>query len=285
MLVRRAARRTGQKVPPGRGIVSFGTFSAGSLPAMCGRFVASRPVEDIARLLDVDEVEVPPELSAPRWNVAPQATVLAVTSSRQTPGLRRLSAYRWGLVPWWAKDPSIGSRAFNAKAETLSDRPMFRGAIASQRCIIPADAFYEWAPAGPGERKGRKQPWCFRAPDSGLLFLGGLWDKWRSRGAGPEETLRTCTIITTGANEVVGRVHDRMPVLISGEDLDEWLSADPLTEAELNRLVRPAPIETLESYRVSTRVNDAREEGPELDEPIALEPEDEKPSGGQIQMR
>jgi putative SOS response-associated peptidase YedK len=246
---------------------------------MCGRFVASRPVEDIARLLDVDELDVPSELAAPRWNVAPQATVLALTSSRQTPGLRRLSAYRWGLVPWWAKDPSIGSRAFNAKGETLSDKPMFRGAIARQRCIIPADAFYEWAPAGPGDRTRRKQPWCFRAPGSGLLLLGGLWEQWRPRGAGPAESLRTCTIITTGANDVVGPVHDRMPVLIAEEDLDEWLSPDPLADVELDRLISPAPVETLESYRVSTRVNDAREEGPELDEPIPLEPSDEERGG------
>ena len=258
---------------------------------MCGRFVASRPVEDIARLLDVDEVDVPPELAAPRWNIAPQAKVLAVTSSRHDPSLRRLSAFRWGLVPWWAKDPSIGARAFNAKAETVEEKPMFRGAVAHQRCVIPADAFYEWAPAEAGDRRRRKQPWCFRSADSGLLLLGGLWERWRPRGekeagepsparsgeaveggeaAEPTTTLRSCTILTTEANELVGRVHDRMPVLIAERDLEEWLSPEPLAAGELERAASsPVPAGVLEAFRVSTTVNDAREEGPELVEPIA----------------
>ncbi len=257
---------------------------------MCGRFVASRPVEDIARLLDVDEVDVPPELAAPRWNIAPQAEVLAVTSSRHDPALRRLSAFRWGLVPWWAKDPAIGARAFNAKVETVEEKAMFRGAVAHQRCVIPADAFYEWAPAGAGDRRHRKQPWCYRSADSGLLLMGGLWERWRPKGekaageaspagsgapveggeAGePATTLRSCTILTMEANELVGRVHNRMPVLIAERDLEAWLSPEPLAAGELNSLIHPVPAGVLEAFRVSTAVNDAREEGPELVEPIA----------------
>ncbi len=224
-------------------------------------------------MLEVDEVEVPSELSVPRWNVAPQATVLAVTRPRHEPGLRRLSPFRWGLVPWWAKDPSIGARAFNAKAETVRNKPMFRGAIDKHRCVIPADAFYEWAPARRGELAGRKQPWCFRAPASGLLLLAGLWENWRPRDDQSAPALYTCTILTTEANEVVGQVHDRMPVLIAEGDLDEWLSPDPLGERALERLLSPAPPGALEAFRVSTQVNDAREEGPELIEPIATEPD------------
>ena len=240
---------------------------------MCGRFVASRPVEDIARLLEVDELDFPPELAVPRWNVAPQAMVLAVTSSREKPVLRRLSAFRWGLVPWWAKDPSIGSRAFNAKSETVEEKPMFRGAIARQRCVIPADAFYEWA-AATGDSRRRKQPWCFRSADSGLLLFGGLFERWRPPEAGgaaavaPEAPLRTCTVLTTEANELVGRVHNRMPVLIAERDLDQWLAREPLGADELAALTRPAPDAALEAFRVSTRVNDARDEGPGLLEPI-----------------
>ncbi len=236
---------------------------------MCGRFVASRPVEEIARLLDAEAFDVPAELAVPRWNVAPQAMVLAVTESRHEPGHRRLSAFRWGLVPWWAKDPSIGARAFNAKAESVEEKPMFRGAIACQRCIVPADAFYEWAPAEPGTPTRRKQPWCYRPARSPMLLMGGLWERWRPRGEESAIPVLTCTILTTDANELVGQVHDRMPVLIAEEDLEEWLSPEPLAEGELGRLTRPSPLGLLQSYRVSTKVNDAREEGPELLEPIA----------------
>ncbi|MGA3352513.1 MAG: SOS response-associated peptidase [Acidimicrobiales bacterium] len=248
---------------------------------MCGRFVASRPVEEIARLLEVKEIDVPPELCAPRFNVAPQASVLAVTEAHQDPGRRRLSVFRWGLVPWWAKDPSIGARAFNAKAETVRDKPMFRGAIDKHRCVVPADAFYEWAPAARGSPLRRKQPWCFRAPGSGLLLLAGLWEQWRPRNDAEASPLRTCTILTTDANERVGPVHDRMPVLIAEEDLAEWLSPEPLRPGELERLIRPAPPEALEAFRVSTLVNDAREDGPSLIEPdAALEREE----GGTAQL-
>jgi putative SOS response-associated peptidase YedK len=215
---------------------------------MCGRFVASRPVEEIARLLEVDKVEVPPELQVPRWNIAPRATVLAVTVPLADPGVRRLSAFRWGLVPWWAKDPSIGARAFNAKAETVN----------------------EWAPAADGDPTRRKQPWCFRASSGpGLLLVGGLWEQWRPSDQESATPLHTCTILTTVANELVGRVHDRMPVLIAEDDLEEWLSPEPLATAELDRLIRPVAPGALETFRVSARLNDAREEGPDLTAPIA----------------
>ncbi len=223
-------------------------------------------------MLEVDKVDVPSELLLPRWNIAPQATVLAVTVPPQDPGLRRLSAFRWGLVPWWAKDPSIGARAFNAKAETAKVKPMFRSAIERQRCVVPADAFYEWAPAAKGEAIRRKQPWCFRSSAaSGLLLIGGLWEQWRPRGPESSTALHTCTILTTDANELVGRVHDRMPVLIAEEDLEEWLIPEPLPTGELGRLIRPAAPEALQTFRVSTRLNDAREDGPDLGEPIAGE--------------
>ena len=247
---------------------------------MCGRFVASRPVEEIARLLDVDKVEVPPELVVPRWNIAPQASVLAVTVPHLEAGLRHLSAFKWGLVPWWAKDPSIGTRAFNAKAETAMNKPMFRNAVDRQRCIVPADAFYEWAPAGKGDPVRRKQPWCFRAADSGLLLMGGLWERWRPRDAESAPPLHTCTILTTEANALVGRVHDRMPVLITAENLERWLSPEPLASGELSRLTRPLESEALETFKVSTRLNDAREEGPDLGEPLDDEQGDAGQGGG-----
>ncbi len=175
----------------------------------------------------------------------------------------------------------MGARAFNAKAETVGDTPMFRNAIERQRCIVPADAFYEWAAAPPAGPVRRKQPWCFRtATDSGLLLMGGLWEKWKEpRGTESVPPLYTCTILTTEANELVGRVHDRMPVLIAKEDLEGWLTPAPLGSGELSRLVRPAASEALEAFRVSTRLNDTREEGPDLAEPVEDKPGDQGASG------
>ncbi|MGD1012559.1 MAG: SOS response-associated peptidase [Acidimicrobiales bacterium] len=238
---------------------------------MCGRFVASRPVEEIARLLEVDEVDVPPELNVPRWNIAPQQTVLAVTEPAKQPGVRRLSTFRWGLVPRWAKDPSIGVRAFNAKAETAQEKPMFRNAFDHRRCVIPADAFYEWAPPDRHDSSRRRLPWCFKSPDSGLLLLAGLFEHWRPLTDEAAAALSTCTILTTGANGLVSAIHDRMPVLIAEEDLDVWLAPGPLGTAEAGRLLRPAHENALERFRVSTKVNDARTDGPELEAPLEVD--------------
>jgi len=242
---------------------------------MCGRFVATRPVEDIANLLDVDDIEVAPELARPRWNVAPQATILAVTATPGVEGHRRLATFRWGLVPSWAKDPGIGARAFNARAETVAEKPMFRAAVSRRRCIVPVDAFYEWTPPPEGSPSKHKQPWCFQAADGGLLTLAGLWEEWRPLSPGGdtrddrrEPPLRTCTIITTEANGLVGRFHNRMPVVIGQEDFAEWLAPEPLDPGELEAMTRPARDEILEVYPVSTRVNNALAEGPELAEPI-----------------
>ncbi|HLN07081.1 MAG TPA: SOS response-associated peptidase family protein, partial [Acidimicrobiales bacterium] len=125
---------------------------------------------------------------------------------------------------------------------------------------------------------------CFRPAGSGILLFAGLWEQWRPRDDPAATPLRTCTILTTDANELVARVHDRMPVLIAGEDLDEWLSPEPLAARELSRLTRPAPPGVLETFRVSTRVNDAREEGPELEEPIAPEETVVAENGGDSQL-
>jgi len=244
---------------------------------MCGRFVASRPIDEIARLLEVDEIDPALDAAPARWNVAPQADVAAVSEPHLEPGRRRLSVYRWGLVPWWAKDPSIGTRAFNAKAETLTGKAMFRGAVLKQRCLIPVDAFYEWAPAAKSDPARRKQPWCFKAPGSGLLLLGGLWERWRPRNDESAVPLFTCTILTTEANDLVRPVHDRMPVLVAEADIAEWLAAEPLEQDELHRLTQPAPKDALEAFQISAKVNDAREDGPELIEPVG--PSEQEPAG------
>jgi putative SOS response-associated peptidase YedK len=257
---------------------------------VCGRFVASRPVEEIVEQFGVDDASIPSELwPGPRFNVAPQDEVLAV---RAAPGQerhggagparpgRRLGRYRWGLVPSWAKDPGVGARAVNARAESLAQRPMFKAALARRRCIVPADAFYEWqrlpvgegglaaspAAARPARRRGRTQPWCFRAADGSLLGFAGLYEVWR---ASPEaEWLATCTIITTEANEMMAPVHDRMPVILRPEDYERWLEPGELDEGELRTLLAPAPDGLLVGYRVGPEVGSSRSEGPQLAEPV-----------------
>lgn len=260
---------------------------------MCGRFVASRPVEEVVEEFGVDEVRVPEELLVgPRFNVAPQAEVLGVREierRRDDEGRRsedgdetgvrrerRLGAYRWGLVPSWAKDPSLGARAFNARAETLLERPMFRSAVAKRRLIIPADAFYEWQRLGGSGRKAVRQPWCFRRSDGHLIGFAGLYELWRPRDASTGEPegawLRTCTIITTEANTLMAPIHDRMPVVLCPEQYEQWLAPGPLERGLLARLLAPAPEGFLAGYEVSREVSDARSEGPQLAEPLGEHP-------------
>lgn len=252
---------------------------------MCGRFVASRPIEDLVEEFGVDDVRVPEELlPGPRFNISPQAEVLAVRDRADDAGEvhRRLGLYRWGLVPSWAKDPGIGAKSFNARAETLAERPMFRSALAKRRCIVPADAFYEWqrlgASAPAGRRAGRKQPWCFRRADGGPIAFAGLYEVWREReaaagahgdgGSQPGDWLLTCTIITTDANGLMAPIHDRMPVVLLGEDYDAWLSPEPLGPPELAQLLRPVDDDYLVAYEVGTEVGNSRAEGPGLVEPL-----------------
>lgn len=257
---------------------------------MCGRFVASRPIDDVAQLFEVDDVDVPDELAAPRWNIAPQAGVLAVRARRPKPepdappgaepALRRgLTDFRWGLVPSWAKDLGVGAKAINARAETLVDKPAFRTALAKRRCIVPADAFYEWRRSDGGARGGRggREPWCFSSPDGAVLAFAGLYEVWRpsdpeDRDQGPgwhDDWLLTCSIITTRASDVVAPIHNRMPVMLEPADWAAWL--DPGGDvADLTGLLRPAPDGALDAHPVSRAVNDARVEGPELVEPVAL---------------
>jgi putative SOS response-associated peptidase YedK len=285
---------------------------------MCGRFVASRPVEDIADILDVDDVEVPEELLLPRFNISPQAGVLAVANRRvkrpegeEAPAgdatfRRRLTVYQWGLVPSWSKDPAVGHRSFNARAETIAEKPAFRTALAKRRCLVPADAFYEWqklpAAGGSSSRplKGSKGvarlPWCFRPADGGLLVFAGLWEAWRAprTGAGGEDAgstnptggehdevagwhddwLLSCSIITTSANDIVATLHDRMPVVLQPSDHATWLEPTPLDPGELGALLSPPPDGYLTGYRVGLDVNNSRLDGPRLVEPLTVETED-----------
>jgi putative SOS response-associated peptidase YedK len=185
-------------------------------------------------------------------------------------GVRELRVVRWGLVPFWAKDISIGSRLINARAETVASKPAFRHAFARHRCLLPADGFYEWEKSG--DSKGaRKQPHYIRREDGGVLAFAGLYELWRDKDRpddDPDSWLWTATIITTRAEDEVGRIHDRMPMVIEPGRWADWLDpAAPSTEA-LHGLMTPAASVHLTTYPVSTEVNSVRNNGPGLIEPM-----------------
>lgn len=228
---------------------------------MCGRTTSTIPRDTLARVLEVDEVEAP-ELPI-SWNVAPTQPVYAVAVS--SGGARRLRAMRWGLVPSWAKDPRVGSRLINARSETLTKKPAFRPLLRARRALVPVTGFYEWRRPQPGEAAG-KQPFYFHSADDEPLVLAGLWDLWRdAEGA----ALRTCTIITTAANRTMAPVHHRMPVVVDRRDWQEWLRPEPLRPGRLEELLVPAPEGVLDAYPVSTAVNKASNDGPQLLEKVS----------------
>ena len=187
---------------------------------MCGRYAASRNPDDLVEEFDIDER--PEQLLEPSWNVAPTQDVYAVLERAprgepEQPPRRRLQVVRWGLVPSWAKDRSIGNRMINARMETVADKPAFRKAFAKRRALLPADGYFEWY----GEVKGKKQPFFIRPSDGGVLAMAGLYELWRdpsvAEDSGTDPWLWTVTVLTTTAADELGRIHDRMPLLVERE--------------------------------------------------------------------
>jgi putative SOS response-associated peptidase YedK len=247
---------------------------------VCGRYASSRAAGELADEFDVDELRVDDQLAAD-WNVAPTKEVYAVLERPprdDRPQERQLRTLRWGLVPSWAKDRSIGNRMINARMETVAEKPAYRKAFASRRCLLPADGYYEWYPteqrtltASGKPGKPRKQPFFIRPRDGGVLAMAGLYEIWRDPTKAdddPQRFLWSCTVITTDAPDDLGRIHDRMPLMVERERWAEWL--DPTGAGSLELLVPAAP-GRLEAYPVSTRVNSADNNGPELVEPLPLE--------------
>ncbi len=241
---------------------------------MCGRFVSSSSPEQIAQYFDVDAMDEKLLERGPNYNTAPTSEVLVVREDGTT---RRLEAFRWGLVPSWAKDLSIGSRMINSRAETVATKPSFRKAFATRRCIIPVDGFYEWK-AVPGEKK--KQPYYIHRPDDEPFAFAGLWEQWRGPKDQPplEDPIRTCSIITTEANSKMAELHDRMPVILPQAAWGEWLSTEDQDTETLGKFLVPAPSKLITFHPVSTEVNNARNRGEHLrdevdpDAPPASEP-------------
>ena len=221
---------------------------------MCGRFTLTVPPEVLAAHFELESVPAA-ELVAPRYNIAPTQEVAAIRLTRR--GKRRLDMLRWGLVPHWAKDTSIGARLINARAESLADKPAFRLALRRRRCLIPASGFYEWLKRG----TSRGQPHLLRASAARPLAFAGLWERWSAGGDGPD--LDSCTIITVEASSEVTPIHSRMPALLEPEDFQRWLARDD--DGSVGELLRPRL--GLVAQRVSERVNSDA-----IDDPACVEP-------------
>ena len=235
---------------------------------MCGRFVVASAGSDLVGVLRVD-VEGD-DLPEPSYNVAPTSRVAIVLDSAKTePPTRRLEAARWGLVPSWAKDTKIGARAFNARAEELEDKPMFRGALEKRRAVVPTSGYYEWKNVD-----GVKIPHYIHPADGEPLFLAGLYEWWRDKTTGdddPDRWLLSFTILTRDAIGRLGSIHDRMPLFLDPDHADAWL--DPTTDNVRDVLdaaidAAPALAETLDDHEVSTAVGNVRNDAPELIEPV-----------------
>jgi putative SOS response-associated peptidase YedK len=223
---------------------------------MCGRFTQHHDVDAIMDRFGIQQTLIEVE---PRYNIAPTQPVPVVVTEAATKE-RLLDAFQWGLVPFWAKDPAIGNKMINARAETIAEKPAFRTALSRRRCILPCDGFYEWDKAS-----GTRQPLHFKLKSGELFGFAGLWEEWQPPDGSP---LLTCTIITTEANGVVAPYHDRMPVMLSDNDeIALWLDETVRDAKEVTPLLLPYPDEKMEVYAVSRRVNSAAFDSPELIEP------------------
>jgi putative SOS response-associated peptidase YedK len=238
---------------------------------VCGRYVTVSSPALLAERFHVTDIR--PAALKPSYNVAPRADVPVVAERH---GERVLDVVRWGLVPFWAKDPKIGDRMINARAETLLTSNAFKRAFERRRCIVPADGFYEWQKletqvegqltgGRPVKGKTRKLPWFIRRRDGEPLAFAGLWDTWHDPAlADDAPRLRTCTIITTTPNALLAPIHDRMPVVLPDSEWDTWLDVENRDTASLENLLVPLPANELEAWTVSTLVNKADNNGPEL---------------------
>jgi putative SOS response-associated peptidase YedK len=228
---------------------------------VCGRFSQFKEFREIRLRFDPDALGADWDGSLflhPRYNIAPSQMVPVIARD----GSKRLGLKSWGLVPSWAKNRTIGQKMINARAETLGEKPSFKRLLFTRRCIVPATGFYEWAKDGK-----RKVPIYFRMKDGGLFGFAGLWDLWKSPD-GPGGQIESFTIITTAPNELIARVHDRMPAILKRDDETRWL--DPRLEdgAALGSMLQPYPAGEMEGYEVSRAVNSPLNHGPECIAPV-----------------
>ena len=219
---------------------------------MCGRYTLKSDGRRVAAAFGLAEF---PDL-AERYNIAPTQNVPVVLEEDG----RKLEAMHWGLIPSWSKDPSIGARMINARAETVADKPSYRSAFKRRRCLIPADGFYEWK-----KTEGGKEPYHLRLKNCSPFGIAGLWESWSMEGG---EELRSATIITTEPNEIAAKVHNRMPVILPLDMYDVWLDPENDDREELLSMLVPYPAEEMEAYAVSRSVNRPANDYPEVLEPV-----------------
>lgn len=221
---------------------------------MCGRIVLKAPARQVAQEFDLATVAD----FAPRYNIAPTQPVAAVLAGAD--GRRVLRRMQWGLIPPWSRDPRDGGRMFNARSETVAEKPAFREAFATRRCLVPVDGFYEW------RRHGQeRQPFYFTEADGRLLALAGVWARWEYPGG---ETIESCSVLTTTANALMSPIHHRMPVIIPPDARQPWLTTPAAAATQLMSLLAPSPAGLLRMHAVAPAVNRVGHDGPELIAPI-----------------
>ena len=222
---------------------------------MCGRFVGYRKLDELQEFFPIDRANC--DVTA-NFNVAPTQEILAIYNHQ---GENWLDKFHWGLVPFWAKDPSIGNRMINARAETVAEKPSFKNAFRKRRCLIIADGFYEWK--GP---KGQKQPMLITLPDKKPFAFAGLWETWRKNDR--QTPYRSCTIITTEASESIRDIHHRMPAILKPEVYSLWLNPAHQDIANLKKILQEERLTRLISYPVTKQVNSTRNNDSSLIEPF-----------------
>jgi len=245
---------------------------------MCGRYASTSSRARLLEQFQVDDDNAA-ELKGPDYNVAPTKVAPVVIARAPSDGpkdadpMRQLRLFKWGLVPFWAKEPKIGNRMANARSETVHEKPAFRAAFKSRRCLIPVDAFYEWFETDQISEKTKKplkQPFAFRPTDDSALALAGVYEVWKDKSVpedDPAALLWSYTIITTTATDEIGRIHDRMPMAVGADNWTRWLDPNVKDADELRPLMTPPA--GLEIYAVSTAVNDVRRNnGPHLLDPL-----------------
>ena len=222
---------------------------------MCGRYTLKTPIDVVAGHFRIEEY---PSSLSPSYNIAPTQEVVAVVEEDEK---RKLERFRWGLIPSWAKDPAIGNKMINARAETVHQKPSFRSAFKKRRCLIVADGFYEWQKTD----GGGKQPYHFKMKDSSPFAFAGLWETWDGHG----EEIRSCSIVTTDANDLMNEIHHRMPVILPPDNYGVWLDPGFDDKDALKALLKPYPSDDMEAYAVSRRVNRPANNEPGVVEPAA----------------
>lgn len=232
---------------------------------MCGRYATTRTPDALSDEFGAQVADALTDLE-PDWNMAPTklAPIVIERPDRDgRPGGREVLVAQWGLVPSWAKDPKIGSRMINARSETVAEKPAFAKAFASRRAVVPADGFYEWYPAE------KKQPFYITPKDRSVLAMAGLFEFWKADAAA--EWLISFTILTTTASDDLGHLHDRAPMMLVGDQIDAWLAPTSMSASERLELLVPAVPGRLDAWPVSTEVNNHRNNGPQLIQPIPAE--------------